>query len=268
MPPRHTRSEALLVSLLLAACGPAPSSTDATGSTGGESSDATGSTTSATGEGTDVSSSGDSSGTSDSSTSTTSDPGTSEPGTSDATTEPATESESSGTGCPFVCELDMPLPELCDPWAQDCGEGMKCTFFYDPNWGSFIPSCVPVRGDGQHGDPCTVGAEGHDNCAKGGLCWNANEEGEGTCVLLCYGTPDNPMCPEGTTCQGGRDLVLCIDNCDPLLEDCPNESDVCIPNPNGVNFTCVLDASEDAHPPGTPCEYANACNSGSFCANV
>ncbi|MCA9716813.1 MAG: hypothetical protein KC468_19225, partial [Myxococcales bacterium] len=112
------------------------------------------------------------------------------------------------------------------------------------------------------------GASGIDDCAEGVMCWGVDQEGDGTCVELCTGSSDEAMCaPPGTTCIviNNGSLNLCLPGCNPLLQDCVDE--VCIGDPNGDGFVCLPDASGGMAPEGTPCEFANACNTGNMCVN-
>ncbi|MEZ4426969.1 MAG: ribulose phosphate epimerase [Nannocystaceae bacterium] len=202
---------------------------------------------------------------------------------SDATTATSTVSESTTTtgvpttGCEFVCETDMPGGTIeCDPWSQDCPEGQKCAAWVNDGgnyWNA--TKCVPVTGDGQHGDPCAApngGTSGEDNCAKGHMCFNVDgKTGEGTCFAQCTGSPRAPVCaPAWTLCKFAGDgvVILCLPGCNPLTQDCQANNEICIPDPQGYGFVCVLDASGDMHPAGTPCEIANQCNAGNVCLNV
>lgn len=54
--------------------------------------------------------------------------------------------------------------------------------------------------------------------------------------------------------------------CDPLAPSCTT-AEACIGDPEGDGFVCVSDASGGMAPAGTPCEFANVCNPGLFCAN-
>lgn len=217
-------------------------------------------------------------------TGTTSTEGTEGPSTStgSSTSSSTQTSEGSSTGCDFVCVPDggvcdgVPGPysgahcSLCDPFVQDCPDGQKCAAWDSSNGGAWDSTkCVDVMGTGQHGDPCTAegGGSGVDDCAKGVMCWDLNEEGVGTCIELCTGSPEDPMCdPPGTTCVIGNDGVLnvCLPQCDPLLQDCP-DGDLCIGE--GEGFVCAWDASDGMAPAGTPCEFINVCNPGLFCAS-
>ena len=101
------------------------------------------------------------------------------------------------------------------------------------------------------------------------MCWNVSQDtGKGTCVAFCTGSQEAPNCGPGTNCVIANDgvLILCLPGCDPLTQDCPN-NDLCIPQPMGDGFVCVLDASGDMGAQNDPCEYANACDPGLICAN-
>ena len=158
-------------------------------------------------------------------------------------------------------------------FAQDCPDGEKCVPFDSDGDGAWDSAkCVEVTADGEHGDPCeSEGAQsGADTCAKGHVCWNVDEDGVGVCVAQCAGTPEQPVCaPSCTSCviSGDGVLNLCFTGCDPLAQDCWG-GEVCIPEPSGDRYVCVLDASGGMGPAGTPCEFANVCNPGLMCANT
>ncbi|MCA9691746.1 MAG: ribulose phosphate epimerase [Myxococcales bacterium] len=201
-------------------------------------------------------------------------------GDTDTTTTTTTTSDSSdsdATGCEFVCETDMPGGTIeCDNWAQDCGDGEKCAAWANDGgnaWNS--TKCVMIMGDGVHGDSCTApmgGVGGEDTCAEGNMCWNIDSEtGEGTCVELCTGSAESASCgPPDTLCFISNDgvLNLCLLECDPLVQNCQGNNEVCIPDPMGDTFVCVLDASGGDGVAGTPCEFINSCNPGNMCLNV
>ena len=100
------------------------------------------------------------------------------------------------------------------------------------------------------------------------MCWNLDDDGVGTCVELCTGNSQNPMCgPPGATCVivNNASLTRCLLSCEPILQDCQG-CEVCIGDPNGDGFICVLVAS-GAGRRRAPCEFANVCNPGLMCVN-
>jgi hypothetical protein len=202
----------------------------------------------------------------------TGDPGVFDPsadsGESDDTEGDAPEED---TGCNFICEPPTGLPE-CDPWAQDCADGEKCMPWANDGgaaWNSL--RCSPLDdAPKQAGDACMVegsGVSGVDDCDVGLMCWDVDESGQGSCVSMCTGSADAPLCDNpADTCVIANDgvLNLCLRACDPLLQDCV-EGSACYGA--GTSFACAPDASgPDMGVYGDACEYTNACDPGLFCA--
>ena len=178
-----------------------------------------------------------------------------------------------GDTCDFVCEStggDTGGFAQCDLFKQDCPEGEKCSAYAEGGGSSWnATGCVPVGGDGQPGEPCTVqggGTSGLDDCAKGVMCWGVDETDHGTCVALCTGTEAAPVCSdeENFKCATCDDclLTLCLPACDPLSQDCAGGG-LCMPV--GDTFVCVFDASGDEGQVLDPCEFANTCDAGLLC---
>jgi hypothetical protein len=158
----------------------------------------------------------------------------------------------------------------CDVYAQDCAEGEKCAPIISDDGSSWdTTACVPVNGTGQPGDPCITKsvAGGLDDCAKGSMCWDVDDMGMGTCLALCTGTPEAPICPDMVTCTIAANgvLNLCPLPCSPLLQDCA-AGNACYP----VNdsFVCAPDASDDTGKANDPCEFVNVCKPGLMCADA
>lgn len=206
-------------------------------------------------------------------------------GSEDETTGNPTSSSGDGDGDSggtiFVDSTDDGGPdcgEQCDIWAEgDCPEGEKCTAVAcevgSNSWDSNV--CRPINGDAAPGDECMYtdgsGVSGNDDCGEGSMCWNADgDTGIGTCVAFCTGSPAASTCASGTTCAILNDgvLPLCLPGCDPLAQDCESSNEICLPDPSGSGYICALDASGDMAPYGTPCNYANVCNSGLLCINA
>ncbi|WP_240480211.1 ribulose phosphate epimerase [Enhygromyxa salina] len=164
-------------------------------------------------------------------------------------------------------DTDMPSISECDPFAQDCPEGEKCVPYGSTgsNWDA--NKCVPVTGSGSPGDPCVSGGvvEGTDDCDATSHCWDVMDvDGQpvGVCTEFCTGTPDDPVCAPGTSCLIANEgsITLCIQTCDPLLQDC-GAGLACFWANNG--FNCIF-TTQDI-PLGEPCGFINDCVAGTGC---
>ena len=221
----------------------------------------------------------------DSTSTTSSDPTTTSttttttplPTTTTDATSPTTASTTTPDDSAFVIKPDgaPPLNE-CNGFLQlhpDCPPGQKCTIDGSVN----ATHCVAIVAD-PHGlnEPCTVMGDaesGDDDCDLGLICWNTDDQGHGRCIGL-LDCPDinqtNCTCADPNTsviiCQDCA-VGLCLPDCDPLIQDCQG-GDLCLPNPNGERFLCVLDASGDAGQANDPCEFVNACDPGLTCIDT
>ena len=189
------------------------------------------------------------------------------PGMIPTTTDPAPD-----TGTEFITRPDSFIgTENCDNWAQNCAEGQKCVAWAENGGSSWnATKCVDIMGDNPPGAPCqTFGGDlsGEDNCAFGAMCWEVGADHHGTCVALCTGTHDAPVCPVLHRCAiaGEGTLNLCLPVCDPLVQDCPG-GEQCIPS--GDDFVCVPDGSGDEGQANDPCEFPNSCDKGLACIDT
>lgn len=260
----HVLIRASLTSVLLLACGPAPATTDPTTTD-------TGATGTSSGPGT----------TSMSPTPNPTEAQGSSTTSSGSTTGTHAESSDSDSTCGFICDdteapcqlapgLDGQLRCVeCDPWAQDCPKGQKCTAWASDGGAAWDANrCVEVATDPHKpGEPCTVegsAVSGIDDCELASMCWNVDPDTlTGTCVALCEGSPRDPTCPEpNTLCRvsGSGVLNVCLPTCNPLAVDCP-QGQVCVDSGFGP-FTCVFGSPG---PVGAPCEFVNACDPGLAC---
>ena len=64
----------------------------------------------------------------------------------------------------------------------------------------------------------------------------------------------------GTTLR----VTMQLPESDPLSQNC-DPSDVCIGNPSGEGFLCVLDASGEEGQLHDPCDFSNTCDPGLLC---
>lgn len=190
-------------------------------------------------------------------------------GTSSETGEEPTSSAGSSTGSEEIVN--------CDPWEQDCPDGYKCMAYADEGQDFFQGTkCTPVaENPGQAGDVCHADggwSTGIDDCALGHACWNINPETSvGACVPLCTGTMDAYSCPDA------KDICVfwipgiahvCLESCDPLLQDCPADQS-CGPNwaSGGQEFVCYLDYSFEEGQEFDPCNSTNSCDPGLICSD-
>ncbi len=157
--------------------------------------------------------------------------------------------------------------EPCDPLAQDCFPTHKCVPYATVEGSTFLDGnkCMPILGDKAWGESCTLSNfnEAQDDCDGLGFCWDlewVQGELQGNCVPFCVGTPQNLTCPPGWGCLFSGAIALCAQQCNPLLQDCPNQY-ACY----WVNdaFQCVLTGSlgQDAE----PCDQVNDCVPGLGC---
>jgi hypothetical protein len=208
---------------------------------------------------------------------TTFDPTAGEAGSGQVLTTTGVAGTSSGDGpidgsddVSFLLEPDGGGDNECDPTAQDCPRGQKCTAWANDG-GTFwnATRCVEVSGSNVAGDPCLVegnGVSGLDDCDVGHICLNTNEENIGVCVAFCQG--EDLQCASGDACAVYNDgvLPLCLQGCDPLLQDCP-AGQSCIDTPNQT-FICFSDASGANGADGDACPPAdgeNSCDPGQWC---
>lgn len=195
------------------------------------------------------------------------------------TSAPATDTDADATGETDASATDMTTgdpQELlnCDPWAQDCPDGFKCMAYTDEGDYFTGTKCTPVvPNGGVAGDECYADggwATGVDDCALGYACWNINPETSiGGCVAQCTGTMDDFSCPDP------EDICVfwvpglahvCLDTCDPFLQDCPSDQ-VCGPNwaSGGQEFVCYLDWSFEKGQEFGACQGPNTCDPGLIC---
>lgn len=181
----------------------------------------------------------------------------------------------SNCGCGSVANLGLRC-KPCETWLQDCPEGEKCTPTAcnpDDEWDSH--KCIPLPEHPDHaGEPCTVEgsvASGVDSCDLATMCWFIDPDTlTGVCTPYCTGSPDQPVCADGTTCMIGNDAVLslCLPICDPLGDDCA-AGQLCILNhTTNTDFFCTADDSGAGGQLFAPCDFPDACDPGLLCADA
>lgn len=173
-----------------------------------------------------------------------------------------------GATAGFVVGADLGAAE-CDPGAQDCGAGLKCTP-YASDGGCCVDTtrCVPVTGDRGEGEACTRAA-GNDDCAAGLFCLTAQSggSGPGQCIALCDVEDPSAACGADHCVQFNEGVLpLCRAACDPLAQDCP-EGQACYASLTEQVFVC-LDSSyaPGQGQQGQACGTISACQAGLLCA--
>lgn len=187
--------------------------------------------------------------------------------TTDPTTHgtSTTDAETETTGC-------FDDDTICDTWLQNCCPGSKCLPWANDgttSWNDF--RCSPIAdAPDAIGEPCTVegsAISGIDSCVKEAFCFYIDpEDNTGICAATCSGTPDEPYCDDpATICaiEFGGYIALCLDACDPLLDDC----DVGICAPSRDNFVCGLAMGPD-NAIGDECQGQWDCASGGICTSA
>lgn len=170
-------------------------------------------------------------------------------------------------GVVFIQEPDGGVGAMCDPQGQDCPEGQKCTAWGDSGGAWNANKCVEDGGNLVPGDVCEAEGgkyTGVDQCEKGSICWLMDNDGtNGTCLEFCMGD----ACGNGQVCTvyNNGSLPLCLDRCDPLVQDCPNDLG-CYSGP-GNDFLCLKPANEEGQGQrGSACNGSvNVCLPGLFC---
>ncbi len=156
----------------------------------------------------------------------------------------------------------------CDPYAQDCPEGLHCTPMdldgdaIDDATVCGALSGTPVESYGT----CTFDAAAcTDDCALGSRCQpNPEQPGTGLCVPMCDFDDEVLACADGQQCQTCAECSVgtCLQGCDPIDPQCPESMPRCLLV--GEGFVCVP-APAGRSGVGDTCDFAAQCD-GSLCA--
>ena len=163
------------------------------------------------------------------------------------------------------------FPGECDPVAQNCGAGKKCTYVRRGSTTSRL--CVP-DGTVTQGGACqsTATTEGdfYDTCKAGLYCTDQTATDGGTvflCKKFCHG---NAQCTAPGECievlrfAGSDELPrVCGElgpRCELLAQGCASGLG-CYPSPRSGPVCVTAGATAD----GAACTYSNDCQPGSAC---
>lgn len=171
-----------------------------------------------------------------------------------------------GSQCDMIAQDCRSDTLKCNPWSEDADrlpdEARCCAL--DPN-----PALIGERCTIQDYDGSCL-----DDCEKGSFCLLDDEESlQGYCHRLC--DPMGDSCEPNQICQVfftsfGRvlDVPLCMDHCDPLLQDCDAQNWNCHPdNPTdqGQSGFICLPPPPQTTAPLEQCSLSNDCEGGSVC---
>ncbi len=161
-------------------------------------------------------------------------------------------SDATTDSCGFLACVDMGSdPNFpCNTYDQDCpttedGQLQKCLPVDGDDDGQIgdATMCVPVVGEGVHGDSCKVDP---DDCQEGVMCWNGDLEAtDGVCVAQCTGDEQDPTCePQDSECfiTQGNVFALCRDKCDPNNNECAGDQSCAhfdFPQPDKSGYYCI-----------------------------
>jgi hypothetical protein len=173
---------------------------------------------------------------------------------------------------PSAGDGDFPS-QGCDMLAQNCPDGYKCGLRLEIG---FVTACVPVLGDGQPGEVCTIDlSQGTDDCGATSVCvnyGNVDAPEPGICRAFCSGSSDDPQCDPGHTCKLGNFggiSATCERLCDPLVPTCEAGLGCYffggLPIYVDGDFLCDRTYAND--PLGEVCADGtpSACSTGNFC---
>lgn len=165
----------------------------------------------------------------------------------------------------FITPPDGGIVGQCDPAAQDCPKGQKCTSYVQTAGSNTVDAtqCVEIIGDDQWGEQCER-MEGNDTCAAGFFCMTdvSGNTGEGRCLEYCE---VNQPCEFGGECFAFNDgaLPVCEVTCNPLASDCPSGQGCYAAFDD---FVCAIPgAASGQGGDGDPCSTIQSCNPGLVC---
>lgn len=223
---------------------------------------------------------GDSGSASDSSPATTGTTGTQG---ADSTTASGVSATSSTTDVADTSTTDAPPEGECVLWNDECGPEQKCMpWSLEPDEvPDEIRCCAAPDSPDLVGEPCEVqeyNGSCLDSCERGALCVLDDPAGlTGQCRRYCQ--PGADSCQPDETCKTFYELLndvptvpLCMEQCDPLSQDCSVPSWLCIPDSptqaGQSGFICVSPPPNEPYGAFEPCALANQCERGLVCVTA
>lgn len=187
-------------------------------------------------------------------------------GPSQVTTGPDPSDGTDETGGGFIDPPDGGVSAECDPAAQDCPEGQKCTSYVSMPGERTVDTtkCVDIMGTDQWGEQCER-FEDNDTCDAGFFCMTdvSGHTGQGICLEYCV--IDQP-CEFGGECFAFNDgaLPICQVTCHPLAPSCPQDQGCYAAFDQ---FVCAFPGyPEGLGGDNDPCSTIQSCQPGLVCA--
>lgn len=171
----------------------------------------------------------------------------------------------------------------CILWGNECTAGsQKCM-----PWSLLadripdeIRCCALADNPKQENESCTVeeyDGSCRDDCREGTMCIVDDLKTlSGVCRQFCDPSlagsacdPDDTCKPFFETLRSAPQVPLCMDKCDPLVQDCVQPGWLCLPDSPTVagqsGFICTPPAPGTLNGPLTACGFANDCQAGLGC---
>jgi hypothetical protein len=175
---------------------------------------------------------------------------------------------------------DEPPEGECIVYADECGDDQKCMpwSLQADEIPDDIRCCALADNPSLVGEPCEVldyNGSCLDTCERGALCMLDDPDAlTGQCRAFCQ--PGADECQPDETCKAFYELLndvptvpVCMEQCDPLTQDCAVPSWHCIPDSptqsGQSGFICVAPPPDEPYGFGDVCALANQCEKGLVC---
>jgi len=205
-------------------------------------------------------------------------------GADSSTAAQPTGATSESTAAPADSSTTEPPPQgECIVWSDECGPDQKCMpwSLESDEIPDEIRCCAAPQNPAIVGESCEVldyNGSCLDDCERGAMCVLDDPEGlTGQCRRFCQ--PGVGDCDADETCKTFYELLndvptvpLCMEQCDPLVQDCAVPSWLCIPDSptqsGQSGFICVSPPPGDPYGIFEPCALANQCDPGLVCVTA
>ena len=166
---------------------------------------------------------------------------------------------------PSIDALGPDAFSVCDPVAQDCAGGARCTLNHDVPTNHLF--CESAAGTVTQFNSCTP-TQSSDDCVAGTVCLTVSSTLR-VCRHFCYSDSD---C-NGNICsviigQTAGPLHACAQSCSVLQQNCTITGEGCYFGLNASNQGTQQCNSAGTHAEGDTCTIANDCQPGLMCLMV